>query len=342
MLVLQHVPRQEATPDVQEKAHQSIVSRGWDAKLHGKTTKAFGGHAYLAGPKGVSFTPVEAENQARGSGSPVFAVGSFDNPLSVTVEEKAALPEQYGKTGAALTKALQKQGHDALFVTLGGELLEVIAFDTSRLSRYSSYADARAAADGTRQAQRQQWVAVDLDGTLIEYASGDGARGVFGPAKDGARHVMRELKSLGWRVSVFTARIGDGPAEEAQALADQIAEYLEGQGVPFDDVWIGRKPRADYFVDDRAIPFDGDWDAVLRSLVSFGGGDGPSGNDEDVSLGPHEESGAIAVGAGTGLIDSVDNENDFEPDAPGGPRYDRSFHRAPEREHLLYRNGAMP
>lgn len=143
-------------------------------------------------------------------------------------------------------------------------------------------------------ADHQPWVAVDLDGTVLSYESGMAADGAYGEPIEGAREALGELQSLGWRVSIYTARIGDGTDEDALRRAEDIAEVLRGYDIPFDDVWVGRKPRADVFIDDRAVTFDGSWASVLEEVVA------------DLPARPEEENGTVVEG----LIDSqLDRQN---------------------------------
>jgi hypothetical protein len=181
--------------------------------------------------------------------------------------------------------------------------------------------------DAQQQGQRQPWVAVDLDDTLLEHEEGMAERGEFGKPLPGAVKAMRELKSLGWRISIFTARIGDDP-NEAAALAQQIGQAVANMGIPFDDVWIGSKPRADYFVDNKAIRFNGDWDSVLLQLTETGGDEPVEGADQIVDDAA-EEASEVARGATTGLIDTVYGENEF--DDQGYTRHDISVARPPDR-----------
>lgn len=191
-----------------------------------------------------------------------------------------------------------------------------------------------------RRAQNQgraPWAAVDLDGTLLQYESGMGAKGLFGKPMAGAAKAMRELKALGWKVSVFTARIGDGGPEETQQVANQIAEVLEGYGIPFDDVWIGRKPKADYFVDDKAIPFRGSWDEVLRELVETGQTGKGHGEDWHVSdVAGQAADVAMGRDGTTGLIDPTDDGGGNDFDDQGYTRHDISVARPPSREEMWF------
>lgn len=114
---------------------------------------------------------------------------------------------------------------------------------------------------------RQPWVAVDLDGTILSYESGYGESNTFGEPLPGAREALNELQQLGWRVSIYTARFQDLDEAETQELKDMLADYLVAAEVPFDDIWVGRKPQADAFVDDKALRFEGDWATIVEQLT---------------------------------------------------------------------------
>jgi hypothetical protein len=178
------------------------------------------------------------------------------------------------------------------------------------LARWRSHRTSAAAAP---------WVAVDLDGTILSEEPGMAARGEFGEALPGAKEALRELQSLGWRISIYTARFDSLDPIDAAGLRERISSELERQGVPFTDVWVGPKPRADWFIDNKALHFDGDWDAMLLALTSEG-------------YSPKHEHGHDG---GTGLVDTVDTENDFS-DGGMGSRRDRSVRRPPGVEDVLY------
>jgi hypothetical protein len=116
------------------------------------------------------------------------------------------------------------------------------------------------------------WVAVDLDGTILEpppnneYQDENGYP-VLGDPIDGAQEALQELMDGGARVSIYTARayfIENGGDEEN--LIEAIENKLSAEGIPFSDIYIGNKPPAHYFIDDRNIPFKGDWDLVLDAV----------------------------------------------------------------------------
>lgn len=106
-------------------------------------------------------------------------------------------------------------------------------------------------------------IAVDLDGTILEY---DGWKGHdhFGKPLPGVREALQKLKEQGFVIIIWTTRNN----------REEIAKYLKEQGIPFD--YINENPYgppggsnkvyADYYVDDRAVEFRGDWQEVLRKV----------------------------------------------------------------------------
>lgn len=158
---------------------------------------------------------------------------------------------------------------------------------------------------------RPPWLAVDMDGTILSYESGMADRNEYGEPLPGAVDALAELLSLGWRVSVYTARLPEQVDEDAQDAADEVAAALRDRGVPFSDVWVGRKPRADVFLDDRAHRFT-DWSQALSDLVAEGES--------------HEEPGEDEREAWV-LPDTADGEPNEYTDGMPAFRHDRSISR---------------
>jgi hypothetical protein len=101
-------------------------------------------------------------------------------------------------------------------------------------------------------------VCVDLNGVLDAYQGWKGAEHWDSPAP-GSREFLMALRARGCRVVLFTTRYYRDAWRwlEAHGLGELIAEVTD------------RKPPADVFVDDRAVPFTGDYDAALRQVEQF-------------------------------------------------------------------------
>lgn len=99
------------------------------------------------------------------------------------------------------------------------------------------------------------WVAVDMDGTLCE----DNHYPKFGPPRPGAREAMWNLRRMGVKIMVFTARTAmlglDGKYQNVNNVVDDIHQWAGRHNVPIDYVFPLPKPTHILcFFDDRAIP----------------------------------------------------------------------------------------
>jgi len=116
---------------------------------------------------------------------------------------------------------------------------------------------------GWGDAKKPKTVAVDLDGTILEY---DGWKGHnhFGRPIDGVRAALTELKRMGFVIIIWTNRFN----------REKIEEVLRKEGIPFDYINenpyqppdISNKIYADFYIDDRAVEFRGDWKEVLVKI----------------------------------------------------------------------------
>lgn len=107
-------------------------------------------------------------------------------------------------------------------------------------------------------------IVVDLDGTILEYG-GWRDHSHFGKPIPKAKESLQKLKERGYIIIIWTTRNNK----------EEIAHYLKKLGIPFD--YINENPfqppdcsnkiYADYYVDDRAIEFRGDWQEVLGKIL---------------------------------------------------------------------------
>jgi 2'-5' RNA ligase len=108
---------------------------------------------------------------------------------------------------------------------------------------------------------REPWIAVDLDGTILNEGphEGDG-RPPLGEPFPGAKEVLQGFMDQGYRVSIWTARqyFEDDNSENAE-WQTEIDKHLKYHQIPYTDIYVGKKPPADVFIDNKAIHFDGSW-----------------------------------------------------------------------------------
>ena len=101
-------------------------------------------------------------------------------------------------------------------------------------------------------------LAIDFDGVIHDYKNFIEGKKMGGPI-DGARESLRELKSRGNKLIIFTAKA------ENIARRIMIETWLIFFDIPFDEV-TNIKLNADFFIDDKAICFENNWPEILQKL----------------------------------------------------------------------------
>ena len=99
-------------------------------------------------------------------------------------------------------------------------------------------------------------VLVDFDG-VIRITGGE----YHGEPVPYAEDALKKLKEMGYEVYIFSTRAAHG--HEAY-----IYEWLEEYGIEVDGI-TGLKLQADFYIDDRAVPFFGDWSQTLDIISLF-------------------------------------------------------------------------
>jgi hypothetical protein len=96
----------------------------------------------------------------------------------------------------------------------------------------------------------------------------------------GARDAMLALKAAGYKLTIFTSRLSEVWAISVIKSENvwKIDEFLRGQrqyvtdmltkyDIPFDDITAEKVP-AEFYIDDKAFRFEGDWQAVRMAALS--------------------------------------------------------------------------
>jgi len=98
-------------------------------------------------------------------------------------------------------------------------------------------------------------ICIDIDHTLCHRAGPSD----YGQAEPfpGAREALHQLRHAGWIIVLHTARHFNHWRT--------TTEWLSRQGFEYDQIVFG-KPPARFYIDDRAVVFDGNWTAVFEKL----------------------------------------------------------------------------
>jgi hypothetical protein len=99
-------------------------------------------------------------------------------------------------------------------------------------------------------------IAIDFDGVLHDYQNPKEGRKMGEPIK-GALKAMIKLRMRGYTLVIHTIR-GNRPKH--------VEEWLDYYGIPYDEV-TDKKPDALYYIDDKALCFNGDWDVTLEHII---------------------------------------------------------------------------
>jgi hypothetical protein len=114
--------------------------------------------------------------------------------------------------------------------------------------------------NGIRQARRT--ICLDFDGVIHSYRSGwCGAEVIPDPPLHGTREAIAQLR-IHFRVVVHSARCRS--PEGCQA----IEHWLRRHDIEVDEI-CAYKPPAAIYVDDRAVPFRGDWSQTIADIRQF-------------------------------------------------------------------------
>jgi hypothetical protein len=105
-------------------------------------------------------------------------------------------------------------------------------------------------------------VCLDFDGVIHSYRSGwRGETNIPDPPIHGVRDAIGHLRKT-YRVVIHSARTRS--EEGCQAVRDWLARH----DIEVDDVCM-HKPPAFVYVDDRAIPFRGNWDETIADISDY-------------------------------------------------------------------------
>ena len=121
-----------------------------------------------------------------------------------------------------------------------------------------------------QRSKRNPTVVVDFDGTIAADAFPS-----IGDPEPGVREALGSLRDAGFEIVVYSCRLnrGDGrPLGEVEKHHAMMVDWLRENAIPYDKIDMGYdgKPRADFYVDNKAMHYGGgdDWERIAGNILS--------------------------------------------------------------------------
>jgi hypothetical protein len=110
----------------------------------------------------------------------------------------------------------------------------------------------------------QKTIAIDFDGVINSFSRGWCGSTETDDPVEGAAEAINALLAAGNKVVIYSTRAATPEGKET------IRRYLAENDVSFEEIEVtDKKPIAHIYIDDRAIPFSGDWSDTLKQIEEF-------------------------------------------------------------------------
>jgi hypothetical protein len=110
-------------------------------------------------------------------------------------------------------------------------------------------------------------IAIDFDGVINSYKSGwKGPTETDEPVLSAAESV-NGLWNRGYKLIIFSTRANT--PEGITTIREYLRKHTENNELADSIEITDRKPIADVYIDDRAIPFNGDWEETIGQIEGF-------------------------------------------------------------------------
>lgn len=110
-------------------------------------------------------------------------------------------------------------------------------------------------------------ICIDFDNTIVPWKP---VSHYHQKAIKGAANAMRTLKKMGFTIVIFTSRMSPTwhkySGEDAGEQMAYVKDTLNRLRIPY-DVITSEKVPAEFYVDDKAIAFDGDWNKAMERIL---------------------------------------------------------------------------
>lgn len=106
-------------------------------------------------------------------------------------------------------------------------------------------------------------IIIDFDGTICKDEFPD-----VGSPEPNVREALQQLKDLGYEIMIHSCRTASY-WEDREKHLKIITEFMKKNEIPYDGIVIDKnldKPLAMFYIDDRAIRYDGGWLDVVRMI----------------------------------------------------------------------------
>ena len=112
-------------------------------------------------------------------------------------------------------------------------------------------------------------LAIDFDGVIHTFDKGWHDGTCYGDPKSGSLDAIKEL-SKNWNIIVFSAKVRpDRPLVNGKTGLELVTEWLAKHDVlQYVSDITHEKPRAQFYIDDKAIHFDNNWSDIVGRLSS--------------------------------------------------------------------------
>ena len=114
-------------------------------------------------------------------------------------------------------------------------------------------------------------VGIDFDGVIHECSKGFYDGTIYDPPIDGAKEALKKISEK-YVIVVYSAKARtDRPLVNGKTGVELIWDWLKAHDM---DMYVkevtAEKPRAVFYVDDKAVRFNGSWTDAFEDLTSLG------------------------------------------------------------------------